>query len=112
MVAMLAVLAALLVLPWPCPLRTLVAVPCPTCGMTRATRLALAGDYRAALAMHPLVFVVVPLVAAFLALEMVGYLRSGSWGASARPRYGRALVVGVAALMFVVWIARFCGAFG
>ncbi|MBO5060069.1 MAG: DUF2752 domain-containing protein [Clostridia bacterium] len=45
---------------FPCPIYGFVGVPCPTCGMTRAWRLFLELDIRAALRMHPLFFV--PLV--------------------------------------------------
>src|SRR5690606_34236128 len=68
----------------PCPARALLGVPCPTCGMTRATRLLARGELAAALAKHPLVGVVVPLLAVFVAFELEGYLRSGLWGGSSR----------------------------
>src|SRR5262249_27662181 len=32
-------------LPWPCPLKLVTGLPCPTCGMTRAARAALHGDF-------------------------------------------------------------------
>ena len=37
-----------------CPLYNIVGLPCPSCGMTRAWRLALSGKIGAALLMHPL----------------------------------------------------------
>ena len=37
---------------WPCPLRALTGVPCPTCFLTRATELALRGDLEASLQQH------------------------------------------------------------
>jgi hypothetical protein len=102
----------LLVVGWHCPIRALVGAPCPTCGMTRALRHALHGDFAGATRWHPLVWIVVPFVAAWLAIELVGFVRTGAWGASARiPHATRALVV-VATLIFAVWIARFFGAFG
>lgn len=97
---------------WPCPILAIFGVPCPTCGMTRATRLALHGEIAQATAMHPLVWIVVPFVGGMFALETVGYLRTGAWGATARVRWLQRLLVAVAALVFVVWIARFFGAFG
>jgi hypothetical protein len=99
-------------LKWPCPILTVFGVPCPACGMTRATRSALHGDFAHATAMHPLWWLVVPFVGAAFTIEMVGYLRTGRWGASARvPRSG-AILVAVCAIVFAVWIARFFGAFG
>jgi hypothetical protein len=97
---------------WPCPLRALTGFPCPACGLTRATRHAIHGDVAAATSMHPLVWLVVPVVAAFVAVEVVGFVRTGAWGSSARVKGSNVVMVGTAALMFVVWIARFFGAFG
>ncbi|MGL6133267.1 MAG: DUF2752 domain-containing protein [Prochlorococcaceae cyanobacterium] len=37
---------------WPCPLRALTGIPCPTCFLTRATELALRGDLGGSLAQH------------------------------------------------------------
>jgi hypothetical protein len=113
--ATLALALALLVLSpvrWRCPIAAVAHTPCPTCGMTRAFTLALHGDFAAATAMHPLVWIVVPLVAALLAVEAIGYARTGAWGASARIRGSTAALVAVAVLIFAVWIARFCGALG
>ncbi len=62
--------------------------------------------------MHPLVWIVAPFVALWLALEILGYVRTGAWGASGRIKHGTAIVVTLAALLFVVWLARFCGALG
>jgi len=97
---------------WPCPLRMLVGIPCPACGMTRAVRLVVAGDFAGATHMHPLVWVAVPVVAAFLTVEVIGFVRTREWGASRRVRGSTAVMVATAVLMFAVWIARFLGAFG
>jgi len=37
---------------WPCPLRALTGIPCPTCFLTRATSAALIGDLPASLHWH------------------------------------------------------------
>ena len=62
--------------------------------------------------MHPLVWLVVPVVAAFALVELVGYARTGAFGASRRVRGSDAAMLVTASLLFVVWIARFFGAFG
>jgi hypothetical protein len=98
-----------------CPIHLAFGIPCPTCGITRATRLALMGDVSGATHLHPLVWVAVPVTALLLGLEIAGHLRTGRWGASRRMRGSRllsVLMVGTAALLFVLWIARFFGAFG
>lgn len=97
---------------WRCPIAATLHVPCPTCGMTRALDLAFRGHLHAATAMHPLVWIVVPAVALLLGIEVAGYLRTGTWGASSRVRGATATLVVVAVLVFSVWMARFFGAFG
>ena len=99
-------------LKWPCPLKTLTGIPCPTCGMTRAARLVFHGDLAGATHMHPLWFVVLPLVLVAGAVEMAGYLQTGAWGAAAKIRAIRYVAYAVAGLLVIVWIARFFGAFG
>jgi hypothetical protein len=37
---------------WPCPFIHALGVPCPGCGLTRATLLLLRGDWRASLSFH------------------------------------------------------------
>ena len=98
-----------------CPIHLAFGVPCPTCGITRATRFALHGDIAGAMHMHPLVWLAVPLAALVLGIELRGYVRLGTWGASKRVRGATALgaaMAATAALLFALWIARFFGAFG
>lgn len=47
---------------WPCPLRALTGIPCPTCFLTRATAAALTGQLEQAVRLHAFG----PLVAAVL----------------------------------------------
>lgn len=107
-------LVVLLISPigWKCPIYGALHVPCPTCGMTRAVRMLLWRDFAGATAMHPLVWIVMPILIGFLGVELFGYARSGTWGAGLRIPYARQILVGLALLLFVVWIARFYGAFG
>lgn len=99
-------------LPPLCPLRLVLGVPCPSCGLTRATRLAFGGDFAAATHMHPLWFVVLPFVAAVSYVQIARYVRTGHFApleANVRvTRVAQALL----GLLVVVWIARFFGAFG
>ena len=37
---------------WPCPLRAITGIPCPTCFLTRATSAALVGDLGSSLQLH------------------------------------------------------------
>ncbi|MCL2776388.1 MAG: DUF2752 domain-containing protein [Polyangiaceae bacterium] len=110
--AFVALAAFILFVGWPCPLRLATGLPCPTCGLTRATRLVLRGDFAAATAMHPLVWLVMLLAAAFAGIEIVGYWRSGRWGASVRTRWACMGLLVTALLLVALWLARFAGCFG
>ena len=107
-----AAFAAVMLLGWRCPIMLVFGVPCPTCGITRATHLALHGDFGGATQMHPLVWLVVPVVALFVGVETIGYVRTGNWGSSRRMRFSNVLMLGTSIALFVVWLARFAGAFG
>lgn len=112
--ALAALALALLVLPIPapCALRYVLGVPCPTCGMTRAARLVLAGDLVGATHMHPLWWVFLPGLVFLGGAELVGYLRTGKLGfVTDRVWFKWFGGFAIAALM-LVWIARFFGAFG
>ena len=114
---MLVVVIGAAFLAWPgapavCPTRIVLHIPCPTCGMTRAARLALEGHFAGATDAHPLWFVVLPLLALGLGIEVVGYARTGKWGAAVeRPPFRYATTATFAALI-ALWLARFLGACG
>ena len=97
---------------WRCPIDLAFGIPCPTCGITRATRLVLHGDFAAATHLHPLVWLAVPVVALLLSVETIGYVRTEKWGSSTRMRGSNILMLGTAAALFALWVARFFGAFG
>ena len=92
------------------PFRTCLAqialhLPCPACGMTRATLRLLHGDLAGATRFQPLA---VPLALLFAAIVL-----SAPWLSDARWRslvQRSSAVVGVA--LIAVWIARFGGMFG
>jgi hypothetical protein len=94
-----------------CPMRILFHVPCPSCGLTRATRLALSGQFVDATHMHPLWMVVLPYLAVVGALQLRHQLTFGTMMPRA-PRWVGIFGSVIVALLIVVWIARFFGAFG
>ena len=97
---------------WPCPVHTILHVPCPTCGMTRAARLAAHGDFAAATHIHPLWMLVIPFVATVAIVELAHYVRTGAWGGAGRLRGVRGAGYAVVGLLLLVWASRFLGAFG
>ncbi|WP_394829847.1 DUF2752 domain-containing protein [Pendulispora albinea] len=114
-VALLVGLAAALLfvtsLPATCPMRVTLHVPCPSCGLTRAARLALAGDFHAATHIHPLWFLVLPYVGTLGLVQLAHYLVRGELRAM-NNRLVRPVGYVLLTLLMVVWIARFFGAFG
>lgn len=55
-------LVAVFILDVGCPIRRLTGIPCPGCGMTRACLAAVRLDFAEAFRMHPLWFLIVPLL--------------------------------------------------
>ena len=116
---MLALAALLLAVRLPlCPFANLLGIPCPGCGMTRATLALLSGEVSTALAFQPLIGLVLPLAALLGAGTCVGYLKTGvavpPWNIS-HPRFARGIewaAGGVAVGLVGVWLARFAGLFG
>jgi len=115
-VAGLFVLADLVHFPL-CPLASSFGVPCPGCGLTRATLALLHGDVRAALHFHPLVFLLAPLFVGFVGSAALELLRDPT---KPRPpprvRWNSRLLgvaaLGVLVLSLGVWLARFAGYLG
>jgi hypothetical protein len=97
-----------------CPTAGLFGVPCPSCGLTRATVALLTGRWREALGFHPLVVVVLPaLTIAALGPIVRTHPNAPAWLRSPRMTWlagASAVLVGLAAV--VIWIARFFGALG
>jgi hypothetical protein len=55
-----------------CPLHAITGIDCPFCGMTRATLAMGHGEWRAALALHPLAPLVLAGVLGLLAITALG----------------------------------------
>jgi len=100
------------VLPF-CLVRRFLGIPCPGCGMTRALSHLARGEWRAALALHPLA----PLVAAELALAWAaagvaalaraGYRVAALARAAGRWRsWGSAVLAADGALLVALWAGR------
>ncbi len=96
-----------------CPMRALFGVPCPGCGLTRATESLLLGEVAAALAYHPLVPVVLPVVAWMLVrvtLVSMGLLRSDSF--DPMDRVPMVVWLGLVLVLLAVWVVRISGGLG
>ncbi|HEY1960273.1 MAG TPA: DUF2752 domain-containing protein [Polyangiaceae bacterium] len=101
---------------WNCPMRTFFHIPCPTCGMTTATRALLHLELHAAMHENPLAPIVIPFVVVLGAAELASYVRTGQFGFWSRPGKTKSAVriagIAMCVALFVVWVARFFGAFG
>ena len=92
----------------------LFGLPCPGCGLTRATLAALHGQLGEAMRLHPLFPLLSPLYVYLLGSVAYRYVL----GSRARPPSRRAdrvltaLASVAIALSLIVWIARWFGAFG
>ena len=100
-----------------CPVAGTFGVPCPGCGLTRATLALLRGDVRAALHFHPLVWLLAPLFIGFVGVASLELLL-GPARTKRAPllRFSnRGLSLAATALLVLtlgVWLARFAGYLG
>jgi Protein of unknown function (DUF2752) len=92
-----------------CPSGAL-GIPCPGCGLTRATFALISGDFAGATALQPLALVVCPLLAGALLYATARYVLTGR---VSPQRWGAApiLIASMLALT-VVWVVRWFGYFG
>ncbi len=96
-----------------CPVALVAHRPCPACGLTRASLALLRLDFADAISLHPLVFVVTPLLALYAATAAHAYVTTGR--ALPAPRFERMFAIALPVTfvaMLALWIARFFGAFG
>jgi hypothetical protein len=99
-----------------CPMATVLGIPCPGCGLTRATLALLHGDIHGAFRLHPLVFVLAPLFAAAMASATLSFVRGPNAARRSNPWFASRHVSWLAATLLVitlgVWGARFLGYLG
>jgi hypothetical protein len=100
-----------------CPLAGSFGVPCPGCGLTRATLALLHGDVGAALHLHPLVLLLSPLAAVLAGALSLELLRDPATPQQSsllfsNTRRTSALAGFVLVLTLGVWLARFGGYLG
>lgn len=97
-----------------CPTAAIFGIPCPGCGLTRATLALLRGELRAALHFHPLVFLATPLYFGMIGSVAWGYVRGGieKIPSSRLTKAITAFALVAFVLLIGVWLARFFGAFG
>ncbi len=93
-----------------CGLAALAHVPCPGCGLTRATIALFRGDLLGAFALNPLAPVVCPILVAVVVVVATRFLMTGRMPSKLAPF---AWIVGVSlGGLVAVWTARWFGFFG
>ena len=96
-----------------CLMALALRIPCPGCGMTRATLALLHGDVARAFAIHPLSPIIAPLAAGWIVTQAASYVRTERGFGTARvPRSIELVAAALVMLLFGIWLARFFGCFG
>lgn len=99
-----------------CPSAGLFDLPCPGCGLTRATLSFLRGEFSRALALHPLVIPLAPMYFAALGFFGIELVRGPSAPVQSRPwltrRWVSIFAVVVLTATLALWVLRFFGYFG
>lgn len=90
-----------------CPFATLTGLPCPGCGLLRATLAMLRGHFSESFHIHPLALIVVPTVA-FAAFRV----RDASPMTRPAEIVLSTVIGALGVAMLIVWVARFSGALG
>ena len=99
-----------------CPLAGVFGIPCPGCGLTRASLALLHGQLRQALHFHPLVPVLMPMFVWVLSRAAFSYVRGPRPDTGLQLRLSSRTATLLASTLLLatmgVWGARFCGYFG
>jgi hypothetical protein len=100
-----------------CPTALFFGIPCPGCGLTRATLALFRGDIRQALGFHPLVPVLAPLFVGALAKVLFDFVSGPKPNATPRPSFwtkpiGTIVATVLLVALLGVWLARFAGHLG
>jgi hypothetical protein len=97
-----------------CPMAAVLHIPCPGCGMTRATIAALHGHFAESFRMHPLAMIFTPMLGLYFAAHAVSYIRHGASRVDEllMGKWVHCALIVLMLVMLGVWIARFFGAFG
>jgi hypothetical protein len=96
-----------------CPTKAFFGVPCPGCGMTRATECLLHLDFAGMWRFHPLAFVISPLVAWWVTAAVLG-----AAGVASVPRWDpgklvpRGVWMGLGMAVLGLYVLRLGGWFG
>ena len=99
----------------PCAVATLTHHPCPGCGSTRAVLALAHGDLDGVLHTNPFGPFMAGVLAVLVYQAITSMLFDGDFRRVAGGRSGKVLtrvVVVIATLETILWVARFCGAFG
>ena len=102
-----------------CPSAGLFGLPCPGCGLTRASLTLLLGDFHGAFTLHPLVLPLGPLYIGGITALLVDFVRGPHASELPRSRspwltqrWVTALAIILLLLTLALWILRFAGYFG
>lgn len=95
----------------PCAFATVTHHPCPGCGSTRAVLALVSGDLAGVLRNNPFGPPMAVVLGVVVVQAILSVLFHGDFRGVGGPRLTRVVIV-LAALEIVLWIARFCGAFG
>ncbi len=82
---------------WGCAVRQVTGVPCPGCGLSRALAALLRLDFRAALAYHPMIYVLPPVML---------YVLFGKKPLLGTKTRERVLLWGTMAVWTGIWLVR------